>query len=115
MPAFGPPLATCILLFTVIYGYVMLVASSFPMAPRKKMSPGMILRRFSSPFFSCSKIVYCNIGLITKTSAGNTPAKRALGPSSLKSLAKVAIFDVDCAGLSNDVEDVGRSTEEDSD
>ena len=59
-------------------------------------------------------MVYCNIGFITRTSAGNTPAKRAVGPSTLKSFAKVAKLDVVCAGLPNDVEDVGRS-EEDSD
>ena len=57
---------------------------------------------------------YCKIGFITRTSAGNTPAKRALGPSTLKSFAKVAKLDVVCAGWSNDVEDVGRS-EDDSD
>ncbi len=83
-------LATCIRLFTVIYGYVILVAASFPNAPNRKISRGKTLLLFSSTFLNCSKIVYCNIGLITSTSAGNTPANNAVGPSSLKSLTTVA-------------------------
>ena len=55
------------------------------------------------------------MGFITRTNAGNTPAKRAVGPSTLKSLIKVAKLDFVCAGLSDDVEDVERSEEEDSD
>ena len=90
----GPSLlATCILLLTVIYGYVIDVARSFPNAPRKKVSLGMTLRRFSTVFFNCSKIVYWRIGLITKTKAGRTPANRAAGPSSRSSAIKVPIVD----------------------
>ena len=116
MPSRGPCLlATCILLFTVMYGYVMLVASSLPIAPRKKAWRGVTLLRFSSLSFSCSNIVYCNIGFITKTSAGNTPAKRAAGPSVLKSFIKVVKLDGFCAGLSGVAKNVGRSEEEQSD
>lgn len=74
-----------------MYGYVMLVARSLPIAPRKKASRGRTRPfRFSSMFLSCSKIVYCRMGLITRTRAGRTPAKRAVTPSSLKRLRSVA-------------------------
>ena len=92
----------------------MLVAISLPIAPRKKASRGVSLLRFSTIFFSCSNIVYCNIGLTTKTSAGNTPAKRAVGPSVLKSALKVTKLDGLSAGLPSIVEDVGSSEEEES-
>ena len=59
----------------------MLVASSFPTAPRKKASCGLTFRLFSNISFNCSKIVYCKIGLMTSTKAGSTPAKSAWGPS----------------------------------
>lgn len=91
MLLFGPSLlATCILLLTVMYGYVMLVAASFPSAPKKKASLGMTLRLFSTTSFNCSKIVYCRIGLMTNTSAGMTPANRDDAPSSRRSDSKVA-------------------------
>ena len=85
------------------------------MAPRKKASREVTLLRFSRTSFSCSKIVYCNIGFTTKTSAGNTPAKRAVGPSLLINLITVAKLDGFRAGLSDVVEDVGRFEQEDSD
>lgn len=93
----------------------MLVASSLPMAPRKKASRGVTLLHFSSTSFSCSNIVYCSIGFITKTSAGNTPAKRALRPSNFKSRIRVAKLDGFRAGFSDVVEVIGRSEEEESD
>lgn len=68
----------------------MLVANSLPMAPRKKASLGVTLLLLSSTSFNCSKIVYCNIGLMTNTSAGSTPAKRAVGPSVRKRERTVA-------------------------
>lgn len=64
-----------------MYGYVILVANSLPMAPNKKMSRGVTFRLFSSIFFNCSNIVYCRMGLMTRTRAGKTPAKSAPGPS----------------------------------
>lgn len=86
--------ATCIRLLIVIYGYVMLVANSFPIAPRKNASLGKTLPRLlSNASFSCSNIVYCNIGLMTSISAGNTPAKRAVGPSSRKRERRVLIVE----------------------
>ena len=93
----------------------MLVASSLPMAPRKKASRGVSLLRFSSTSFSCSNIVYCNMGFTTKTSAGNTPANRTLGPSILKICNRVSRLDGFRAGFSDDVEVVGRSEEAESD
>lgn len=100
--SFGPfLLATCILLLTVMYGYVMLVAANFPSAPRKKASLGTTLRLFSSTFFNCSKIVYCKIGLMTKTNAGMTPANRDDAPSSRSSDNKVAIVEGFFLGFSN--------------
>jgi hypothetical protein len=74
--------ATCILDFTVIYGYVMLVASNLPNAPIQNASLGVTRLFFSSICFNCSNTVYCNIGLMTKTKAGMTPANRRAGPSS---------------------------------
>lgn len=66
-----------------MYGYVMLVASSLPIAPRKNASRGSTLPRlFSTASFNFSKMVYCKMGLITNISAGSTPAKRAVSPSS---------------------------------
>src|SRR5262249_17287286 len=88
MPSFSPLPATCIWLFTVIYGYVTEVAKSLPMAPRKKAMVGVTFRRFSTEFFSCSNSVYCRMGLMTRTNAGTTPANRARGPSSWSSLKK---------------------------
>ena len=115
MPFRGPSLpAICILLFTVIYGYVMLVASSLLMAPRKKVSRGVSLLRCSSISLSCSNMVYCNIGFTTKNRAGDTPAKRATGPSILKSVIKVAKLEGFRAGLSDFVEDLGSSEEDSS-
>jgi len=61
----------------------MLVANSFPNAPSRKATVGVILRFFSSTFFNCSKMVYCRMGLMTSTRAGITPANKAWGPSSL--------------------------------
>src|ERR1700693_2232753 len=61
----------------------MLVANSFPRAPNKNATVGVILFFFSNMFFSCSKIVYWRIGLMTNTKAGTTPANKACGPSSL--------------------------------
>ena len=113
MPSRGSSLlATCILLFTMIYGYVILVASSLPIAPRKKASRGVIFLRLSSISFSCSNIVYCKIGFTTRTSAGNIPANRAEGPSVSKSAIRVAKLDGFRAGLSDIVEDVKSSEEE---
>lgn len=72
----------------------MLVANSFPIAPRKNASRGKTLPRlFSRASFSCSNIVYCKIGLMTSTSAGSTPAKRAAGPSSRKRERRVLIVE----------------------
>ena len=82
----------------------MLVASSFPSAPRRKTSRGKTFLRFSRAFFSCSNMVYCNIGLITSTKAGNTPAKSAVGPSSLNRDLNVANVE----GALADFELVGR-------
>ena len=79
------------------------------MAPRKKASRGVIFLRFSSISLSCSKIVYCNIGFITNMSAGNTPAKRAVGPSILQRFNKVVKLDDFRVGLLDVVVDVGRS------
>ena len=79
------------------------------MAPRKKASRGVIFLRLSSISLSCSKIVYCNIGFITNMSAGNTPAKRAVGPSFLQRFIKVAKLDDFRVGLLDVVVDVGRS------
>ena len=113
MPSRGQSLlATCILLFTMMYGYVMLVASSLPMAPRKNASLGLSLLRFSIIFFSCSNMVYCNIGLTTRTSAGNTPARRVVGPSNLQSAIRVAKLDGFRAGLPDSAQDVGSFEEE---
>ena len=107
-------LATCILLLIVMYGYVMLVARSLPIAPRKNASRGVSLLRVSSTSFSCSNIVYCNIGFTTRTSAGNTPAKREIGPSVLRSSIKVAKLDGFRAGLSDLVEDIRDAEDEES-
>ncbi len=57
------------------------VASSLPRAPRTKASRGVTRRRWERTSRSCSKIVYCSIGFMTRTRAGRTPAKRAVGPS----------------------------------
>lgn len=63
----------------------MLVARSLPIAPRKNASLGRTFPRlFSTASFNCSKIVYCKIGLMTRTRAGSTPAKNAVKPSSRK-------------------------------
>ena len=75
-----------------MYGYVIDVANSFPMAPKKNESVGLTFPPFllfSNAFFSCSKIVYCSIGLTTSTSAGTTPAKSLDGPSSRIIASKV--------------------------
>ena len=93
-------LATCIRLLTVIYGYVILVAANLPNAPSTKISRGSTRLRFSSAIFSCSKMVYCSIGFTTSTSAGSTPANKAVGPSSLKSLTNVASVEGFLAGFS---------------
>ena len=93
----------------------MLVASSLPKAPRRNTSRGVILLLFSSTSFSFSNIVYCSIGFITNTSAGNTPVKRAKGPSILKSSISVMKLDGFPASLSDVVEIVKRSEEEASD
>lgn len=45
-------------------------------------------------------------------SAGNTPAKRAVGPSFFKSFIKVTKLDCFRVGFLDVVEDVGRSAEE---
>lgn len=71
----------------------MLVASSLPKAPSTKASRGRTRLRFSSAFFSCSKMVYCRMGFMTSTRAGSTPAKRAVGPSSLKRERSVPMVD----------------------
>ena len=63
-------------------------------------------------FFNCSNIVYCNIGFITNTNAGNTPAKSASVPSSLNNLLIVASVEGLLAGL---LKEPGRSNSEDSD
>ena len=63
-------------------------------------------------FFNCSNIVYCSIGFITNTNAGNTPAKSAIAPSSLNSLLIVARVEGFFAGL---LKDPGRSDSLDSD
>ena len=86
----------------------MLVASSFPIAPRRKTSRGKTFLRFSRAFFNCSNIVYCNIGLITSTKAGKTPAKSAMGPSSLKRDLRVAKVE----GARADFELLGRSEDD---
>ena len=75
------------------------VAKSFPIAPSRNASFGVTLRRLSSRFFSCSNIVYCKIGLMTSTRAGNTPANSALKPSSRIRLRSVQRVDGDLADL----------------
>ena len=86
-------LATCMRLLTVMYGYVILVASSLPTAPSTNASRGRTRRRLSTRFFNCSKIVYCRIGFTTSTSAGSTPANSAVGPSSRISASSVPIVE----------------------
>ena len=68
----------------------MLVAASFPRAPRMKISLGNTLLLFANAVFNCSKIVYCSIGFTTNTSAGKTPANSAVGPSCLSNFTSVA-------------------------
>lgn len=67
----------------------MVVAKSLPNAPNKKAMNGVTLLFFEIEFFNCSKMVYCKIGLITRTNAGATPAKSACTPSSLMSDSRV--------------------------
>ena len=91
---------------------MILVASNLPIAPRRKASRGVTLLRFSSTCFSWSNIVYCNIGFATKMREGNTPAKRAVGPSVVKSFVKVAKVDGFRLILLDLTEDVRRPDEE---
>ena len=69
----------------------MLVANSLASAPRKKMMVGVTFRRRSTEFFSWSKSVYCRMGLMTSTSAGTTPAKKAPGPP-LRSIPRTVLM-----------------------
>lgn len=66
-----------------MYGYVIPVAHNLPTAPKINAShpPIFPCLLFSKTSLSFSKIVYCSIGLITNTSAGNTPENNARGPS----------------------------------
>lgn len=52
---------------------------------------------------------------MTSTKAGSTPAKSAVGPSSLNRVRSVARVDGFRAGFSDCTEGVGRSDDEDSD
>lgn len=74
-----------------MYGYVIPVAHNLPTAPNKNAShpPIFLCLLFSKTSLSFSKIVYCKIGLITNTSAGNTPENNARGPSLRRSRSKV--------------------------
>lgn len=59
------------------------VARSFPSAPRKKASLGVLLepRLLSTIVFNCSNAVYWIIGLMTRISPGITPLQSAPSPS----------------------------------
>lgn len=83
--------ATCIRDLIVIYGYVIPVAHNFPTAPKTNAShpPIFFCLLFSKTSLSFSNIVYCSIGLITSTSAGNTPENSARGPSLRRRRSKV--------------------------
>lgn len=74
-----------------MYGYVIPVAHNLPTAPNTNAShpPIFLCLLFSKTSLSFSKMVYCSIGLITNTSAGNTPENNVRGPSLRRRKSKV--------------------------